>query len=456
MKGAVLVGICLLHVLGASAQNWPSFRGPNASGVADGQDPPMVWDVSKSDSVPWKTPIPGLAHSSPVVWGDRVFVTTAVSSAPKVEFLSRGAAAENADTLKETFRHAWRIYCLNKTSGRILWERTAYEGVPKVGRHPKSSQASATPATDGKHLVVYFGSEGLYCYDFDGRLLWKKDLGIVDAGSFLFPDQQYNTGSSPIIYKNLVIVLCDRQQDSFVAAYDIDTGKQVWFTRRDEVPSWGTPLVYEGKVRAELITNSSKIRGYDPLTGTELWQLAPNSKSPIPTPVAGQELIYVASGYPPANPIYAVRPGASGDISLKDGAESGEFIAWSKKYGGPSITTPLVYGDYFYTCTNNGVLAAYEARTGERVYQQRLGIGAGFTASPIASDGRLYLASEDGEVYVVRAGPKFELLATNRVGEVIMATPAISKEMIILRTRSHVYGIGRRNRQSVGPPGLKK
>ncbi|MGH8247166.1 MAG: PQQ-binding-like beta-propeller repeat protein, partial [Gammaproteobacteria bacterium] len=370
--------------------------------------------------------------------------------------LSRGAAAENADTLKETSRHAWRIYCLDKSSGRILWERTAYAGVPKVGRHPKSSQASATPATDGKHLVAYFGSEGLYCYDFDGRLLWKKDLGIVDAGSFLFPDMQYNTGSSPILYKNMVIVLCDRQQDSFVAAYDIDTGKQIWLTRHDEVPSWGTPLVYEGKARTELITNSSHIRAYDPLTGAELWRLSPNSKTPVPTPVAARELIYVASGYPPAYPIYSIRAGASGNISLKDGAESSEFIAWSKKYGGPSITTPLVYGDYFYTCSNNGVLAVYAARTGERLYQQRLGSGAGFTASPVAADGRLYLASEDGDIYVVRAGPKFELLATNRIGEVIMATPAISKQMIILRGRSHVYGIGRPNRQSAESRGLKE
>lgn len=434
---------CLCSAMAASAQNWPSFRGLNGSGVANGQDPPVTWDVRRSRNVAWRTAIPGLAHSSPLVWGERVFVTSAVSTAPKVPFIPRGAVAENVDTLKETARHAWRVYCLDRATGRILWQRTTHEGVPRVGRHPKSSQASATPATDGRHVIVYFGSEGLYCYDFAGKLIWKKDIGVVDAGSFLFPDQQYNAGTSPIIYKDLVILLCDRQQDSFIAAYDVTSGKEVWRTRRDEVPSWGTPLVYEGNARSELITNSSHIRAYDPLTGKEIWRLSPNSKTPIPSPVAGAGFVYVASGYPPAYPIYAIRPGGSGDISLKDGADSNQFVAWSKKYGGPSITTPLVYGEYLYTCASNGVVAAYDAATGARVYQHRLGNGTGFSASPIAADGKLYFASEDGDVYVVKAGSKFDLLATNRVGEVIMATPAITRGMVIVRTRAHVYAFGR-------------
>ncbi len=201
--------------------------------------------------------------------------------------------------------------------------------------------------------------------------------------------------------------------------------------------------MYEEKGRAELVTNSSQIRGYDPATGKELWRLSPNAKTPVPSPVAGAGLIYVASGFPPAWPIYALRPGGAGDISLKDDAGSNQFIAWSRKYGGPSITTPLVYGDFLYTCSSNGVLSAYDAKTGARIYHQRLGNGTGFSASPVAADGRLYLASEDGDVYVVKAGPKFELLATNPVGEVIMATPAVAGGMIILRTRAHVYAFGK-------------
>ena len=237
---------------------------------------------------------------------------------------------------------------------------------------------------------------------------------------------------------------CDIQKNSFIAAYNIKDGKRIWHTPREEIPSWGTPTLYEGKTRAELITNATKfIRGYDPLTGKELWRLSPNSEITTPTPIFAHDLIFVTSGYRPIQPIYAIRPGATGDISLKGEQESNDFIAWSKKRGGPYMPTPIVYGDYFYTCSNNGVLTAYNARTGERVYQQRIADrGGAFSASPIAADGKVYLSSEDGEIFVVRAGPKYELLATNPMGEVLMATPAISDGMIIVRGLRHVFGIG--------------
>jgi outer membrane protein assembly factor BamB len=442
MKGtlSLLLGTCV--VVSLHAQNWPSFRGPSASGVADEQSLPLHWNAENSAQILWKTPIPGLAHSSPIIWGNYLFLTTAISSDPKSEF--RHGLYGDVEPAKDVSRHSWRVYCLDKHSGKIIWERTADEGIPKVRRHPKSSQASATPATDGQHVVALFGAEGLYCFDVGGKLLWKQDLGLLDAGWFLDPDYQWGAGSSPIIYKNLVIVQCDRQKDSFIAAYDINDGRQVWSTPRQEIPSWGTPTLYEGERRVELITNAAKqIRGYDPLTGKELWRVSPNSEVTVTTPIAAHELIFVVNGYPPIQPIYAIRAGATGDISLKEGQDSSESIAWSKKRGGVYIPTPLLYNDYLYLCANHGVLSCYKAKSGEKVYQERIAEkGGAFTASPVAAAGRLYLTSEEGEIHVIKAGPRYELLATNLMNEVCMATPAISEGMLFVRTQHNIFAIG--------------
>ena len=428
--------------ISAAAQNWPQFRGPSASGVVEGRPAASSWDATKAVNTRWKTGIPGLSHSSPVVWRKKVFVITAVSSAAKDE--TRYGLYGDVDPVKDDPKHIWKVYALDRDTGKILWERIASEGQPKVKRHPKSTHADSTPVTDGKYLVVLFGSEGLYAYDLNGKLLWKTDLGILDSGWFYDPDYQWEHGSSPIIYNDLVIVQADIQKNSFIAAYNLRTGKLAWKTDRDEISSWGTPTVYVGKTRAELITNGSRaIRGYDPATGKELWRLTPNSEITAPTPVVAHDLIFVTSGYRPVQPIYAIRLGASGDITLKDGKESSDFIAWSKSRGGPYMPTPVVYGDLLYTLSNQGVLTAYIAKTGERIYQERLGgKGGAFSASPVASDGKIYLASEDGEIFVVKAGPKYELLATNPVGEVMMATPAISEGLVIVRAHNHVFAFG--------------
>ncbi len=429
-------------VAAAHAQNWPQFRGPGASGVTDGAGLPTMWNVEKSENILWKTPIPGLAVSSPIVWGDRVFVTTAVSSDPSAKH--RHGLYGDVTPSTDVSDHTWRVYCLDRKSGKIIWERTAHQGVPKTKRHPKSSQASCTPATDGKVVIAHFGSEGLYAYDFDGKLLWKKDLGVLSAGWFFDPDYEWGVASSPIIYKDLVIVQADIQKDSFIAAFSLKDGRQVWRTSRDEIPSWGTPAIYEGKPRAELVTHATKfIRGYDPLTGKELWRLGPNSEVTAPTPIIANELIYVTNGYRGIQPIYAIRPGGAGDISLKEDQESSEFVAWRKKRGGPYMPSPLVYGEFLYTCANNGVLTCYRAKTGEQVYQVRIAHkGGGYSASPVAADGKIYLPSEDGEIHVVKAGPQYELLATNPMGEVIMATPAVTKGVLVVRGLQHVFGIG--------------
>ncbi len=423
---------------------WPSFRGPGASGVADGQHPPIAWDIDKGTNIRWKVSIPGLAHSSPIVWGDRVFVTTAVSGNPKTDFKPGlyGAGTSSSDTSK----HSWRVYCMSAGDGRIIWDRTAHEGVPKFKRHIKSSQNNQTPAADGSHVVAYFGSEGLHCYDFEGKLLWHQDVGSIDAGAFNDPEAEWGAASSPIIYRDLVIVQGDRHKDSFIAAYDIGTGRLVWSTPRDEQPSWSTPTVVQGPGGDELVTNAPRFaRGYDPRTGRELWRLGPHSEIAVPTPFLAQGLIFIADGYHPIQPIYAVVPGGSGDISPK-GGDSGPYVAWSRKRGGPYMPTPIVYGPHLYTCSNSGVLACYEARTGREVYKTRLGGTNGYSASPVAADGRLYFAGEDGDVRVVKAGSQYQLLADNMMKEPCMATPAISNGMIFIRTQHWLYGIGRRQK----------
>ncbi|HEX6622213.1 MAG TPA: PQQ-binding-like beta-propeller repeat protein [Pyrinomonadaceae bacterium] len=443
MKRLALSFACLCLVSAAArAQNWPQFRGAGATGVAEGKPAPVKWDGEKSVGVRWKTPIPGLAHSSPVVWGNTVFVTTAVSSAAKDE--TRFGLYGDVEPVKDDPAHTWKLYAVDKATGKILWERTAHTGLPKVKRHPKSTHADSTPATDGRTVVALFGSNGLFAYDVKGKLLWKQDLGVLDAGWFYDPDYQWEHGSSPVIYKNLVIVQADIQKDSFIAAYDLKTGKQVWKTMREgELSGWSTPTVYEGKARPLLITSGAKaVRGYDPLTGKELWRLGPMSEITTPTPFVAHDLIYVTSGYAPIQPIYAIRPEAKGDISLKDGKEANEFIAWSKQRGGPYMPTPVVYGEHLYTVSNQGVVTAYDAKTGTRVYQERIaGKGGAFTASPVASDGKVYLSSEDGEIFVFKTGAKHELLSTNPMGEVLMSTPAISDGMLIVRGVKHLFGI---------------
>lgn len=442
MTRRMLIAVCWLSASAlASAQNWPSFRGPAASGVADGTPTAVTWNAATGENVLWKTPVPGVAVSSPIVWGERVYVSTAVSSDASAGI--RTGLYGDVEPAKDVSKHTWKLVALDARSGKVAWERVAHEGIPKTKRHPKSSQATATPVTDGRHVIVSFGSEGLYAYDVDGKLLWTRDLGVLNAGWFYDPDYEWGVGSSPIIWKNMVIVQCDIQKGSFLAAFDVATGRPIWRTEREEIPSWSTPAIFEHDGRAELVTQATTfIRGYDAATGKELWRLGGNSEITIPTPIVGPGFIIVTNGYRGVQPIYAIKPGASGDISLKGDKTTSEFIAWSTNRGGPYIPTPVIYGDHLYVLQVNGVLAAYDVRTGQRVYQERVAGGGSFSASPVAADGKLYLTSEDGDIHVVKAGAKYELLGTNAMGQVIMATPAISNGVIYVRGLKDVFAVG--------------
>jgi len=422
--------------------NWPSFRGAQASGISEGQNLPDAWNAKTGENILWRTAIPGLAHSSPVVWGNRIFVTSAVSSDQKATF--RPGLYGDGDASKDRSRHRWMVYALDKRSGKVLWERVAHEGEPIEKRHIKATYANSTPATDGRIVVAWFGSQGVHAYDVNGRFLWKVDLGRLDLGAYDIPTFEWGSASSPIIWNGLVILQCDTQADSFLLALDAATGKTAWKTDRDELPSWGTPTVAATANGPELVANASKyIRGYDPRNGKELWRLGRSSKITAPTPVFSDGVFVVASGRGPERPIFVVRPNSRGDLTLPEGKTNSESILWSRTGRGSYMPTPLVYNGILYVLANNGLFDAYNLQTGEEIYRQRLPlIGSGFSASPVAADGKIYLSNEDGEILVIAAGQKFAHLGTNSMGELLMATPALSDGVMYVRSAGTLFAIG--------------
>jgi outer membrane protein assembly factor BamB len=421
---------------------WPSFRGADASGNGDGQGVPLTWNVTAGQNIRFRTAVPGIALSSPIIWGDRIFVTSAVSGSGNQTF--RTGLYGDPTSVDDASEHSFRLYALDGTTGKILWDHEVHRGRPPVQRHMKSSQANATPVTDGKRVVALFGTVGLLvAYDFSGKPLWKHDVGVLECNDPQAGSAQWGHASSPILYRDLVILQADRVKDSFLAAYRVSTGEEAWRVARDEPSTWATPNILRAPGGDELVTNGQKVRAYDPATGAVLWTLGPNSEVVVATPVVGEGKVFVTAGYPPVRPVYAVRPGQRGDLTLSEGKRQSAAIAWSHERGGTYIPTPILYRGHLYTCNNNGILTCYRADTGEQVYQTRLGeTGASFASSPVAADGRIYFPSETGEVFVLRAGPEYELLTTNTMDEVVMATPAISDGLLVVRTLGHVVGIG--------------
>ncbi len=427
---------------GNAAGSWPSFRGPAASGIADGQKLPDRWDGKTLENILWKVPIPGLGHSSPVVWGDRIFVTSAISSRPDATF--RPGLYGDGDASEDRSRHRWMIYAFDKHTGKLLWDRTAYEGEPVDKRHIKSTYASSTPATDGRVVVASFGSQGVHAYDVNGVFRWKVDVGRLDLGAYDVPGIEWGPASSPIIWNGLVILQYDTQADSFLLALDVNTGATAWKAERQELPSWGTPTVVRTAAGEQLVTNASNfVRAYDPRTGKEIWRIGRSSKITAPTPIASDDLIVVASGRAPERPIFVVRATARGDVTLPEGKTQSEAVAWSRTGRGSYMPTPLAYDGVLYVLANNGVFDAYDLKTGEEVYRQRVPhLGSGFSASPVAADGKIYVSGEDGEIIVLAAGRTFQPIATNSMGELLMATPALSDGVMYVRSVSSLFAVG--------------
>lgn len=418
-------------------EHWPQFRGPGSTGVVEDPALPEKW--SATENVAWKTPIPGMGWSSPIVWGDRVFLTTVVT-AGDIEPPKKGLYFGGERPGLSQDQHRWMVYCLDVRTGKILWEREAYKGLVKTSRHLKNSYASETPVTDGQRIYAYFGNLGLFCYDMKGTLLWKQEM---ETRKTRFG---WGTAASPIIYKDRLYLVNDNDEQSYVQALDKVTGRQIWRVEREAGTNWATPYIWENGRRAELIVPATKVvRSYD-LDGKPLWEFKGMSSIVIPTPFSKFGLLYIASGYvgDQHRPVYAIKPGASGDISLKEGETSNQYIAWYQRQAGPYNPSPIVYGEIYYTLLDRGFFTAHDARTGQEIYgKQRIDVNAGaFTASPWAYNGKLFCLSEDGDTYIIEAGGTYRLLGKNSLGEMCMATPAIARGSIFIRTASNLYRIG--------------
>ncbi len=440
----LLAGCFVLAGAAATAgENWPAFRGGVRGGVADDEKLPQSWGVDRN--VVWKTDVPGRGWSSPVVWGDKVFVTTVVA-AGKEEDPKKGLYFGGNRLTPPTDVHRWLVYCLDWNTGKVVWERQVHQGVPATPHHIKNTYASETPVTDGERLYVYFGSVGLFCFDLAGQPLWSVKMEPVPTAF------GWGTASSPVLHEGRLYVVNDNEKKSFLLAVDAKTGKEIWRVDRDEKSTWATPYVWKNDQRTELVVpGRKKVRSYD-TGGKVLWELAGMSSIVIPTPVEGHGLLYVSSGYvlDPVRPLYAIRPGSSGDISLKDGETSNAFIAWSQKTGGPYNPSPIVYGDHVYVLYDRGMLSCFDARTGKQVYdRERVGGGSSpFTASPWASGGKLYCLSEDGDTYVIQAGPPFKQVGKNSLDDMCMATPALLRGSVLIRTLTKVYRIAEDTRRT--------
>ena len=397
---------------------------------------PVKWDVSTGENVRWQTPIPGLAHSCPIAWGDRIYVTTAVAK-EKAE-LKVGLYGD-IESANDGGPQQWRLLALDAASGKVVWDTLALEAAPKSKRHPKASHCNSTPATDGQRIVAILGSEGLFCFDTGGKLLWKKDLGPMDSGYYASPAAQWGFGSSPVIHDGKVIVLCDVQKDSFLAAFDLGDGHELWRTPRKDVPTWGTPTVIEADGAEQIIVNGwHETAGYD-LAGRKVWTLDGGGDIPVPTPVFAHGLIFLTSAHGKWRPIRAIRPGAHGDITPADPGQTNDGIAWTHARQGSYMQTPIVVGDLLFACNDVGIVACFDAKTGAIHYSERLSQrGQGFTASPVSDGRRVFFTGELGSVFALDVAEKFAPVSVNALPETCMAAPAIHDGMLLFRTRDRV------------------
>ena len=448
MQTRLIVAMLIASVISTEIfgdDDWPQFRGHGGLGIGSG-NPPTEWDVQSGKNVAWKTPIPGLGHSAPIIWGDRVFVTTAIntdSDNPSVEAGWSGGAGESA---KDTGDWTWQVVCLQLETGKIRWTKNARIGVPTIKRHLKASHANCTPATDGEFVVAFFGSEGLYCFDIDGQLVWQHDLGKLRSGPYDAPELEWGFASSPIIHDGLVIVQCDCLNTNFVVILDLKTGREIRrIDRAGEVATWSTPLVVTTSDRQQIVCNGYRqMAGYDLKTGSRIWHLNGGGDVPVPTPLFANGLIYLTNGHG-RSPVYAIQPNATGDLTPSDDEPQNTGLAWWQPRYGSYMPTPLVKGKRLYTCNDNGRLTVQDAMTGELIYRQRIGTASHtYSASAVAAGGHIYFVSEQGEVTVIEEGDVFKKLASNELGAVVMATPAISGNRLLIRAVRNLYCLARK------------
>lgn len=439
LRGIVLgVLVCSAHL---SAENWPQWRGPGGQGISRETKLPAAWTPEKN--IAWKVEVPGRGHSAPVVWNDRVFITTAIEGAAvpgakAIEHIDAGKPFLHPDSMGADRKQTYKVMAYDGRTGKLLWERTSWEGAPFDNRHRKGSFASPSVATDGKLVFAYFGAEGVYAYDVNGGPVWKTSVGKVKTLGL-------GAASSPVLYRDLVILQCDDDdgRESAIVALDTRTGKERWRTKRPVQVSWSTPVLVEAPstgsgqaARTELVTNGTEwIIAYDPATGKELWRTKGVESNAIHTPIVGDGVVIVTAGFP-AKKTIAIRPGGSGDVT------NTARILWTYAKGTAYVVSPILYEGLVYLVNDRGVITAMDARTGDIRYEGgRVPVPASFMGSPVAADGRILMTSEDGDTFVIRAGPKHEVLATNSVGEPVYTTPAISNGRIYIRGEKHLFAI---------------
>ncbi len=425
--------IACAQAFAAGPDQWPKWRGPDDNGIAK-SDAPLHW--SDTENIKWKAAIPGRGHSSPVLWGDKIFVTTAVPTGPSPAAgepqRRRRGGPPGADSGLQP-EHKLLLICLDKKTGKVLWEKTAKTVTPHEGYHPRyGSFASNSPVTDGKRVYAFFGSRGVYCYDLDGKLIWEKDFDVKMKMRLGFGE-----GTAPVLTGDTLILNFDHEAGSFIAALDKNTGKELWRTRRDEISAWSMPLVVDYKGSKQIVVSAtSKVRSYDLKTGKLIWECGGLGVNAIPAPVIQDDVVYVMTGFRDPN-LMAIKLGHTGDLTGTDA------VLWSNKKGNSYTPSPVLYENKLYTLTDTGMLSCYNARTGAPYYQMtRLPKPYSFKSSPIGVNGKLYMASEDGDVVVVKMGEKFEVLATNTMNdEFFVATPAVADGEMFLRGQNTLYCI---------------
>ena len=423
----------------AAQEHWPKFRGPRAGVAEDSPTLPETW--SQTENVVWKIEVPGQGWSSPIVWDDQVFLTSVVTDDPGIR-PQLGLYDGHSTSAVPTSVHQWMIYGIDLNDGRIRWEREVRRSAPPMAKHGKNSYASETPVTDGERVYAYFGGVGIFAFDLDGTPVWSNEM---EPSPYR---HGWGSAASPVLHEDRLYIVNDNEAQSFIVAFDTRTGDELWRVDRDEGSNWSTPFIWENNVRTEIVTTGTdKVRSYG-LDGELLWELTGMTWITSPTPFAEHGLLYVSSGFlsDPVRPVYAIRPGAIGDITLAEGRTRNEYIAWSNPKLGTYNTSALVYGDFYYSLLDRGFFLSHDARTGQEVYSRRriARRATAFSASLWAYHDKIFALSEEGETFVIRAGPEYEVLRSNPLDEMTLATPAIAGGSLIIRTASHLYRIAER------------
>ncbi len=438
----------LTTTLADEKHDWPGFRGPGSRGVALDQTTALSWDATQATnpSIRWITEVPGLGHASPTIVGDKIFLATAVRTDGDAPLqVGRGGNTAAAD---DNGDQTWWVICYDKNDGKELWRKSPHHGVPKATRHTKATHANTTIAADAKHAVAFFGSEGLYCYDHDGNLLWQKDLGVIDISKYGIG---WGYASSPAIHGDRIVLVCDDPKHPFVVALRLADGEEIWRKTRQGVceRSWGTPLIHATEQSKQVVVNGWPwIVSYDLDSGDERWRIAGGGDNPVPTPFVHNDRFHITSSHGGLSPIYVIATDAKGNLNESDATSNqnanpnpNNSILWQVDRGGSYMSTPVVWGDHLYLGNTNGVVRCFNANTGQKMYEERLGSGVSITASLVAADDKIYFPSEDGKMYVVQAGSEFKVLAKNEMGHPCFATPAISDSVIYVRTTEQLIAI---------------